>query len=348
MIFLTILNFLLYICILQNTANCQNSLTATDETPFEALCSRKCVSAENENATEDFPLYICSCSPSCTTYGDCCYDSDHRNATTWVKMDFICLSLVDRGRYKAVSGCPADQLSDFCKAGIGHLPPVTSKVTNTTYANVFCATCNGDGENLATWNVELRCLDKEKGFAITANDTTRIVYHGGYLWRFSDSRQYKSLCMYHVHYDNFRLIDSLELRFCDSGKKFSDCSPSWTESTTIEMCRSYENPVYFGSRVFRNSHCAECNYMAPRFAQCLPFNMEIMLRMGLYDSSVDQFCRQRGSDACLKYLGRGRPYSFANLLNINEVACVPDPGERCCPGEKYDFRSKRCRKVSQG
>lgn len=37
--------------------------------------------------------------------------------------------------------------------------PVLSLVTNRTYANIYCAQCHSDIQNLANWNISIDCND---------------------------------------------------------------------------------------------------------------------------------------------------------------------------------------------
>ncbi|GFU18511.1 hypothetical protein NPIL_303391 [Nephila pilipes] len=63
------------------------------------------------------------------------------SSKTWYDM---CLPLLLVGRFQAIGECPMSwtESTRFCTDSIGHLPPVTSLVTGTTYASIFCAICH--------------------------------------------------------------------------------------------------------------------------------------------------------------------------------------------------------------
>ncbi|XP_035227463.1 uncharacterized protein LOC118199672 isoform X5 [Stegodyphus dumicola] len=120
-------------------------------------CSMKCQKTLSDASTfRIFPPHQCSCSRSCTFYGDCCYDSLYRTEV-WKSREISCLHVQNKGRFQAVSSCaPAiDDMDVGCRSRVGELPPVTSKSSGVTYANIFCAFCNGDYD-LQYWDVEYR------------------------------------------------------------------------------------------------------------------------------------------------------------------------------------------------
>lgn len=43
--------------------------------------------------------------------------------------------------------------------------PVLSLVTNRTYANIYCARCHSDIQQLANWNISIHCNDKIDKFS---------------------------------------------------------------------------------------------------------------------------------------------------------------------------------------
>lgn len=69
-----------------------------------------------------------------------------------------------------IGSCPLDGdswLATSCQrwnesAHYSHLTdvPVLSLITNRTYANVYCAQCHSDAQQLATWNISIEC-DKD-------------------------------------------------------------------------------------------------------------------------------------------------------------------------------------------
>nr|WBW70151.1 venom protein [Lampona murina] len=218
---LPLFSFLISLYVLHPAVYCESAIPKSLEIPFKARCSKKCEAPEENADDVNFPLYQCSCSSSCSIYGDCCLDSKYENAPIWHKTDFVCLSVIGHGKYRVVSGCPLDKSPEFCIDGLGHLPPVTSLTSNVTYANIFCATCNEDVKNLVTWNVELRC-SSEIDDNDSPNDTIRIIFRYGDIWRLNESDGSKRLCMYRAHFNDFSFLTGLELRSCTNMKKISD------------------------------------------------------------------------------------------------------------------------------
>ncbi|GIY63125.1 uncharacterized protein CDAR_492371 [Caerostris darwini] len=305
-------------------------------------CSQECRNpANNENSIRA----KCSCSSSCTVYGDCCYDSPYRNrsfpAGRPSPSDDICIVLSTRGSFLAVAKCPRTWLlsSQFCTQGLGHLPPVTSMVSGTTYANIHCAICNGDGEDVTMWNVRLSCCSEHDNL-----DGRRYVYQGGYLWsKVAGHRDCP--CSYVAHYNDASFADSLELRACEMNQEITKCSRSWRDRSVQQLCKSFLDPVYISNRIYRNLYCAQCNYRNLHGAKCMAAIVEEKLSEGLSMSSIRAFCSSHQISSCLNYFssfGRGRSYTFSSLMNIREVSCL---APQCCDGQRYDAKYKRCRQL---
>ncbi|GBN89267.1 hypothetical protein AVEN_190165-1 [Araneus ventricosus] len=323
-----------------------SSTLAEQPLPLEpGSCSQKCENSANQtNATAE-KLLPCSCSSSCSVYKDCCFDSQHRNkdgsATSTSRM---CISLSTRGRFLVISGCPSSWSgsSNFCSESIGHLPPVTSTTSGMTYANLYCAICNGDGEKLTTWNVELRCCSEHEYL-----EGRRYVYRRGHLWSKVDNHG-KCLCHYESHYHDTSFADHLELRSCDRSLEISRCSYSWRDDAVKELCSSFLDPLYIGERIYRNIYCGQCNYERLDRVKCIPTVVERKLSEGSDMPSIFEYCTSHHLTTCLHYLDhlhRGKSYTFSSLLNIREESCIPPAGRRCCEGFRYDFRAKRCRQI---
>ncbi|GFU18515.1 uncharacterized protein NPIL_303411 [Nephila pilipes] len=317
---------------------------ASGEHLVPGSCSQKCQKVSGRSEAAHSLLLKCSCSSSCSMYSDCCFDSPYRNETSNSKTRYnMCLSLSTVGRFQAVGKCPRNwPESYFCTESIGHLPPVTSLDTGTTYASVFCAICHGDYGKLKRWNVELRCCPEHENL-----DGRRYVYRFGHFWSVVPTQR-KCLCTYVAHYDDTSFTKDLELRQCDKSLEISKCSSSWVNDEVQDLCKSFLDPVYVGHKIYRNLYCAQCNYERLDNAKCMPTIVDRKLSEGSNISEIFEFCVSNHLRACVHYLthfNRGRSYTFSSLLNIREVSCVPPPGKRCCDGEIMDFRAKRCRKI---
>ncbi|KFM70659.1 hypothetical protein X975_18559, partial [Stegodyphus mimosarum] len=304
-------------------------------------CSTKCQNTLSDaSAFRIFPPHQCSCSRSCTFYGDCCYDSLYRTAV-WKPRNISCLHVHGKGTFQAVSDC-APEIDDMevgCRSRIGELPPVTSKSSGVTYANIFCAFCNGDYD-LQYWDVEYRCEGQ--------NDSRR--FHRQQSYGSTVNSQKKEKCEYYAHND-FTFLDNLELRSCNSTDDISRCSPSWTTYSVSQLCQSYSDPVYVNDKLYKNLHCAECNYEALTSAKCHPDIVETLLATGMNATEIYQLCKEEKFDDCLKYMhdtGKGKRYKFSFIFSIHDKICIPIPPKLCCDGQIYDPRSRRCRKLIRG
>ncbi|GFT63213.1 uncharacterized protein TNCV_4747091 [Trichonephila clavipes] len=178
----------------------------------------------------------------------------------------MCLSLSKVGRFKAVGKCPKSwaQSSHFCSGSIGHLPPVTSLASGTTYASIFCAICHGDYSKLKIWNVELRCCPEHENL-----EGRHYSYRYGQFWSVVPNQR-KCVCTYVAHYNDTSFTKDLELRQCDNNLEISRCSQSWENERVHGLCKSFLDPVYVGHKIYRNLFCAECNYVKLDEAKCMP------------------------------------------------------------------------------
>ncbi|KAG8179122.1 hypothetical protein JTE90_012531 [Oedothorax gibbosus] len=321
-------------------------------------CAKKCQPGtvqEDDQAGKRSGLhpFPCSCSSSCTLYKDCCYDSPYRNQVKKPsdRPSTICLSLSGRGQqYRVVSDCPKEweQTSRFCTESVGHLPPVTSRTTGTTYANIHCASCHGE-DSVDSWPVELRCCPEHNSFS-----ERKYVYISGQMW--SQVGDHKCLCRFEAHHDDYTFLNDHEVRTCDVQLEISKCSSSWRAPAVNNSrfvrkeCYSFLEPVFIGEKVYRNRYCAQCNFKITDGAKCMPAVVELMASGGLSANEIFQFCLKNRYPDCVYYLsaaGRGKARKFSALFDISEQSCLPLEGSRCCEGEIYDYKRKVCRKLKK-
>ncbi|KFM70658.1 hypothetical protein X975_18558, partial [Stegodyphus mimosarum] len=309
-------------------------------------CSTKCQSSLSEISTSRiFPLQQCSCSRGCAVYGDCCYDSSYRSEDTISKkISLKCLHVNGKGSFLAVSTCSPEmkEMDLFCSSS--SLPPVTSKTSGVTYANIFCAVCNNDYD-LQHWNVEYRC-EQQNVLRDLSWPSWWHPDHGKII-----SSQKKRHCEYYAQNDDFTFLDSLELRPCISTAEIFRCSLSWRNLSVSQLCQSYSDPVYVNGKLYKNLHCAECNYEILTSAKCQPAIVETSLDTGMTAAEIFQLCKEEEFQDCLNYIydtSRGKKIRFRFLFNVRGKMCIPQPNKICCEGEKYDPRSKLCRPYEPG
>ncbi|KAK8784436.1 hypothetical protein V5799_009198 [Amblyomma americanum] len=192
----------------------------------------------------------CSCAKNCEYYGDCCWDAgpslSSRSPATCVARN------VDHhfGRnFYVISVCdpkwPDDGVRDSCenatysKEAFYFIPVTTRKMV--TYFNAFCALCNYDLDNTATfWNSS---GTPESGFQV---DVPPIV-----------SR----------HVDTF-------LRPCDPHLVDVHRCPEGADAELTRKCMTYFAPVKHKDNdsdlVYKNVYCGLCNGAELSSLKCIP------------------------------------------------------------------------------
>lgn len=313
--------------------------------PLPVSCTPSCNELRNQKNTPDV---VCSCSSSCLIYGDCCHDAPFRNHDEPRRKELGCLSLSGLGPVSIVNSCPKSTgiLSEACAKGLGATNPVTSKDTGTTYSNYYCALCNRDSFNLIDWPVEFQCCKQDK---IIRDATVReyVEYNdqNDIMWAVSEltngSRVFCE-CKFFARNDNLNFTKSLELRECKHNE-ISSCIHSWSDDSTTKLCNAFMDPIYIGEKVYRNRHCATCNYENEHRLTCSdePINPKLMSTRRIFS-----FCKFRGISNCLYFMRiRGHPILFSEIFSMKEVQCVPPEGQQCCAGEKFDRFRKKCRKL---
>lgn len=312
--------------------------------PLATLCTPSC---DGLRAVKDTPDVVCSCTSSCLIYGDCCRDAPFKNNGEASK-NLGCLTLSGLGPVSVVNSCPTSTsvLSEACVKGLGVTHPVTSRDTGTTYSNYYCALCNRDSFNLFEWPVELRCCKQDKKVRDTVvKEYVEYDDQRDIMWALSELRNGSRVfceCKFYARNDDLNFTKSLELRECKR-TAISSCIHPWTNELTKDMCDSYMDPVYNEDKVYRNRHCATCNYENEHRLKCSDEPLSPLL---MSPARLFAYCRFKGIPNCVHYLrSKGRPVSLSQLFTMKEVQCVPPEGQKCCDGEKFDRFLKKCRKL---
>lgn len=253
----------------------------------------------------------------------------------------------------AVGNCPPSNnvTSSFCENGLGYLKPVTSRVTGTTYTNVYCAICNNDSSNILTWDADIHCCAEARQPSVYKH--LRFESYDDNLWLMLERRdilrsRLLCQCQYVPRPGKIEFLKQIKLRSC-SRTEISKCAATWRNRETRTSCSSYLDPVYVRDRVYRNPHCAVCNYELESSLSCVPGIVSQLWLRGFTDNSrIIRFCKDRGLEYCLHYMSvpRGRAYSLSLMMSIKRTECLPSSDHQCCPGYAYHMRSGKCRKVS--
>lgn len=110
------------------------------------------------------------CDENCSIYDQCCSDAKYRNNN---RSSFVCVETFFDGNIYMKNACKFaknDTISNLCtdrsingEKNTFSVIPVTSKSTNITYKNLFCALCNGE-KKFRFWNVAI--LPKNQSITI--------------------------------------------------------------------------------------------------------------------------------------------------------------------------------------
>lgn len=211
--------------------------------------------------------FMCRCDPDCARFGDCCLD---KSPPAPRKVPWRCLYHAGREFYGRAD-CPAsydedrdaDGVVKHCHRQGSQLKalqdvPVYSVSSRTMYANVFCAVCHRDADNLLRWTVRLDC---NRGW--DAARVLTLLPRGSY--------SSKSRTMYgpstsglscHLH-----LADTASESFFHELVGVRECRIAHStcrdhsNPRDVDLCGHYTAMVYSPSRManYKNFHCYRCS-----------------------------------------------------------------------------------------
>lgn len=271
----------------------------------------------------------CACDDECVLYGDCCRDKaqadwgDGREEGTG---RYNCRRLRPwdyQGLLMVESCLPEYRDHPVERLCTQKVPPeeytyildlsVTSRLTNTTYANYHCAVCNNDASSLHVHRVNINCRTTEIKKEFTMQEfMSKAVYRPGslmldrYVYRNEEDERHSihrehhtcslevaefinpekfaekyggRLCLYPKSGCNPRLLG----RRSHCMQQMRHCHPDWPDPLDVEKCHRYSQLVLHtvgGSRttLYKNLHCAKCNFvnMSSGQFQCLdPYDFNV-------------------------------------------------------------------------
>ena len=210
----------------------------------------------------------CYCDDLCHIFDDCCADYD---VTMTPASDVMTPSgatvscqrlpgvMTRQTQLYVVSRCPSSyndtdvvrrcqlHASDNAVDRFYRVPVVVqSDALRLTYRNVYCAACTAVNARPAFYVIEVRCRSLPVGANVSVasllqSSSCRVVYVAPPL--VTPART----CLSHI----------------------SRCDRRWANEAVADRCRrgavSY---VYAGVHVFRNRHCAHCNYVNDTYVSC--------------------------------------------------------------------------------
>ncbi|XP_064084426.1 uncharacterized protein LOC135200073 [Macrobrachium nipponense] len=275
-----------------------NGVQAYSMNDFISYTSTFCpgfYSCQQRNESVDFPQ-TCECHDDCIKYSTCCYD-----ATAYEKREMKrslerskCI-YETRMTVKCSEGWKDEKIQELCemaspldfsssKTPILHLP-VTSKVTNATYPNYYCAICNRDAEHIQGWKYEFGCsstkvryldsnfpqLVKERMLSklencSDCNMTTKNIISNDFNLTFPDEsedwrisvkigkEEISFYCQTKIYYRQ-PIDQPLEKCF----EEIDTCLKNWNDKEVEDLCNSFKGYIEGNFRYYRNIFCAICN-----------------------------------------------------------------------------------------
>ncbi|GFU01568.1 uncharacterized protein NPIL_281311 [Nephila pilipes] len=302
--------------------------TITDDITVEELealnftCNWK-NDCKNPRKEEDDNLYLhhCICDRHCVTYGACCLDSEFRprlNTAPDPGVEINCINTYganSRSVYMVDNCKISGTIKDLCNNNGEDwndpflLIPVTSKVTNITYKNYYCAVCNEqpEAEQLIFWTIIVDDKSKSSGesevpelkFSHDLESWMTLVPNNGNFTRVTIG---------------IETLERPEVKYCKRDL-ITECDRKWTDAAVAEKCRAYMSmfSIYdfekFILSRYKNPHCAICNF-------------EVL--------SIRK-------NSCFVHPGHHDHYEGGRRFVID------DKDKMCERGAVYDIFSKKCR-----
>ena len=249
----------------QGTANTNSQATARARAKQGQLCRRRCNGPKmiNINARRCFRCVDCMCGPDCDKYGACCPQTGEPWRPPPIQRSQCRSDLSRAFGTRQVVTCdpdyPAGKTRDLCESKETFpkrdtLLPVTSAKTNVSFANVHCAKCNHDDENVIEW--------------------TFSCYHNQYFYHVVNDSQYADLAIQHPDLCHFSSLikKRLILHHCapdvELSRVISTCNVTerWSEADE-DMREACEKADWTrgdivsinNTRFYANAMCALCN-----------------------------------------------------------------------------------------
>ncbi|GFY24683.1 uncharacterized protein TNCV_1017291 [Trichonephila clavipes] len=303
--------------------------TTTDDITFEDLRALNFTCNYRNNCTEIRPVgddlhsYKCMCDHHCVTYGACCLDSEFRmqvqNAhNSGVKVNCINTYGANSRSVYMVDSCKTQgTINDLC-ANNGEawndpflLIPVTSKVSNITYKNYYCAVCNenSDTNQFIFWT-------------IIVDDTFNSTLPSP-VPKLKFSRALESWVTVDPTFGNITKVtisieapERPEVKYCKKDL-ITTCDRKWTNASVADKCEAYMSVFSIYDRnmgslaVYKNPHCAICNFEVLKRYEISCLGVYSIVRHVLYEG--------------------GRRF------------VVEDTENKCGRNAVYDIFSKQCR-----
>ncbi|KAK7601973.1 hypothetical protein V9T40_009414 [Parthenolecanium corni] len=232
----------------------------------------------------------CHCDDQCGDYNDCCSDAPNKEKSTNETL-YSCTPFSIVGSFLLKRYCPNSSKKNQIKCAQSanysdhiqqmHLKiPVTSKINNITYGNIFCAFCdNVTKENLSYWNLKIVCGRWRR---IITNFT-----FGGPDTFLKNQPELKKVLKFNNDTKQWRYVNGSVTANCTmlpqvplSLQKVvrpcvfnltSNCPSNFLVTNITNKCAEFQSTVYqrsVSTNDYRNAYCALCNGVPLRNLSC--------------------------------------------------------------------------------
>ena len=291
----------------------------------------------------------CFCDAACDEYGDCCHSVSRPEKPIYECVDFLEPTITSKTmafdrlsvwmRTECLPIYVGSKIDQQCrnlnKQTFEENPilfvPVTSRQTNVTYQNYYCAYCNNDGRSqMESWELKTFCSSAVMDDSyLTLNTDEQVQY---YVYNLTRS------CFKTIQYPREResLQPAVFVRPCKQTLP-ATCPPS----TPLDLARKCSSStlayryVINSSSIYPNAFCAECHGVKSAEITCLdPF----------VRSAVPPMNHIRMNPLSILF----DPNLLKRYLNNDTIPRRIYSRNYTCPtsGQLYDLFANRCVPVS--
>ncbi|XP_045616030.2 adhesion G-protein coupled receptor G2 [Procambarus clarkii] len=323
------------------------SFEYSDLVAINATCAPKdtCIVDKGPRVgdSNDWKERNCFCDDLCGEYGDCCLDAHAYNVDQQKRPGhYECVHLKQFGdlymRGTCMAGWEDLEIAMLCSSGTPDSSsdrrdplvdlPVTSLDSAVTYTNFYCAVCNKDSSSLEMWKPRLECPTLASYHSRFRNLTmeyvsSNLIFNDENWGLYIDDNGVE---VFHTCFIDPVLPETVLHLVRPCKKMTKTCASNWTDTDVENLCHSYTAVVYNFEHVYRNPHCAVCNYV--------PKNYTCFYRILTRFYFGDEF----------------NPSAFSLLFDFVDTSGGNVVGSTsvCRPGEVFDPFFKKCRNVVCG
>ncbi|XP_052687425.1 uncharacterized protein LOC128166354 [Crassostrea angulata] len=226
----------------------------------------------------------CFCDNLCFGRGDCCPDK------YFAQSGLVCNNVTfvnatrdesrdQRSSFLMIKECPHETervIAEKCEQSNDSLsklkyPPVTSSITNLTYANRFCAQCNNE-TSYQSWNIDIYCQEfLDINFLSSFKEIVDNGIKNRCVMQFASLKNKNVFGCYYLQYH------------------FDSCNKTgfWKTGDT-DVLHACESLYVNNDTLFKNSFCRMCNptfYKGDVISQC-----NVTGRWNLFDKKIKDAC----------------------------------------------------------